>query len=75
MNDEKTMYEPFEQKFSFPEVPDPNAHWADVWKTSFVKSAEALMKGENGVPVRFGLNTLKFAEMAGKSYQEGSSMI
>merc|ERR1712224_885361 len=46
MNEDKTMYEPFEAKIKFPEVADPDATWADVWKDSFVKSAGALYKGE-----------------------------
>ena len=74
-DEESKMYVPFEQKMAFPEVPDPNANWADVWGDAFVKSAEALYKGEGGVPVTFGLNTLKFAEHAGKSYAEGSKVI
>ena len=61
------MYLPFESTLNFPEVPDANANWADVWEGSFVKSAEALLKGEGGVPVAFGLNIMRFAEMAGKS--------
>ena len=69
------MYTPYENKFVFPEVPDPNATWADVWGDAFLKSAEAVYKGENGVPVRFGLNTLKFAEKSGQSYNEGSKVI
>ena len=63
------MYLPFEETLNFPEVPDPNANWADVWKGSFEKSAEALYKGENGVPIKFGLNTLKFAEMVENPYR------
>ena len=74
-DEEAKMYVPFEETLNFPEIPDPTAHWSDVWKTSFVKSAEALFKGENGVPIRHGLNTLKFAEQAGKSYAEKSSII
>lgn len=74
-NEESKMYEPFEEKLNFPEVPDPNAHWADVWGGAFLKSAEALGKGENGVPIKFGLNTLRFAEMALESYTNGSSLI
>ena len=31
------MYLPFEETLNFPEVPDPNANWADVWKGSFEK--------------------------------------
>ncbi len=61
------MYEPFEQKLQFPEMSDPNAHWSDVWATSFIKSADVLIKGEGGIPLKFGLNTLKFAEKAGES--------
>jgi len=66
------MYIPFEKTLNFPEVPDPDAKWSDVWKVAFEKSAEALYKGEGGVDVKFGLNTLKFAENAGKSYKEKS---
>jgi predicted dehydrogenase len=69
------MYIPFESTLNFPEVSDPNANWADVWKGSFEKSAEALFKGEGGVPATFGLNILRFAEMAGKSLKEKSSLI
>jgi len=69
------MYLPFEKKMAFPEVADPNAHWSDVWGGAFSKSAEAVVKGENGVPLKFGLNTLKFAENVGKSLKEGSSTI
>lgn len=29
------MYEPFEIKLRFPEVPDPTAYWQDVWAHAF----------------------------------------
>ena len=75
MNADKTMYEPYEAKFRFPEEADPNATWADVWKESFVKSAEALYKGEGGVPLKFGLNVLRMAEMIGDSVNDGSKIV
>ncbi len=74
-NSESKIYEPFEQKLQFPEKSDPNAHWSDVWATAFVKSAHALVKGEGGVPLQFGLDTLKFAEKAGESLKNGSVLI
>jgi len=69
------MYEPFEQKLCFPEVADINSTWKDNWSGAFLKSAEALIKGEGGVPVTLGVNTLKFSEIAGKSYNENGSII
>ena len=74
-DEEAKMYKPFEKRMRFPEQPDPNAHWSDVWGDAFVKSAEALVQGEGGVPVTFGLNTLKFAEKARESYENGSKVI
>lgn len=75
MNVAGNMYMPFEAKMKFPEVADPNATWADVWNASFVKSAEALYKGEGGVPLKFGLNVLKLADMIGESINNGSKMV
>lgn len=69
------MYEPFEEQLRFPEQPDPDAHWADVWKDAFVCSDEALMKGENGVPVAFGVKVLKFAEMAAQSHSQNGGVV
>lgn len=65
MSDDKKMYLPFEAKIRFPEVANPNATWADVWSESFVKSAEALYNGKGGVPLKFGLNVLRLADMIG----------
>lgn len=75
LNGEKTMYEPFEAKIKFPEVADPDATWADVWKDSFVQSAGALYKGEGGVPLKFGLNVLKLADMIGESINNDSKLV
>jgi hypothetical protein len=74
-NDESKMYEPFEETLQFPEKPDPTAHWSTVWGEAFLKSAEALAKGENGVPFSFGFDTLKFAEMAKESYEKNNQII
>lgn len=73
-DDGSAMYIPYESTLNFPEVADPNAHWSDVWKGAFEKSAEALYKGEGGVPVTFGLNILRFAEMAGQSLKENKEI-
>lgn len=75
MNGDKTMYEPFEAKIRFPEVAMPDATWADVWTESFVKSAEALYKGQGGVPLKFGLNVLKLADMIGESINNQSKLV
>mmetsp|Transcript_6506 Transcript_6506/g.7439 ORF Transcript_6506/g.7439 Transcript_6506/m.7439 type:complete len:313 (-) Transcript_6506:187-1125(-) len=61
---EKDMYTPFETKLNFPEIPDPDSLWSDVWAEAFKNSAEALLKGEGGVPVSFGVSVLEFAEKA-----------
>mmetsp|Transcript_29749 Transcript_29749/g.36738 ORF Transcript_29749/g.36738 Transcript_29749/m.36738 type:complete len:313 (+) Transcript_29749:68-1006(+) len=61
---EKDMYMPFEAKLNFPETPDPDSLWSDVWAEAFKKSVEALLKGEGGVPVSFGVSVLSFAEQA-----------
>lgn len=75
MNAEGTMYEPYECKLKFPEVADPDATWAEVWKESFVKSAGALYKGDGGVPLKFGLNVLRLAEMIGESVNNGNKSV
>ena len=67
------MYEPYEAKLRFPEQPDPNATWAEVWKDSFVHSAKALYTGQGGVPLKFGLNVLRLAEMIGESINSDES--
>lgn len=36
-NAEEDMYMPFEIKLRYPEEPDPDALWSDVWKESFIK--------------------------------------
>ena len=46
------MYEPFEQKLTFPEKPDQTALWSDVWEKAFIKEVECLIKGEGGLPLR-----------------------
>jgi len=74
-NEANDMYEPYEEKLKFPEINNPNAHWSDVWGGAFVKSAEALKKGENGVPLSFGIKVLSFAENIGKSLNEGQSVV
>jgi hypothetical protein len=56
-------------------VADVDSRWQDNWSGAFYKSAEALIKGENGVPATLGVNTLKFSEMAGKSYNENGSIL
>ena len=74
--DEATkMYLPKEFKLDFPEVPDPEATWADVWKGAFVESANTLITGLNYVPLRFGLNVIKFAEMADQSFKGGGEKV
>lgn len=75
MNADKTMYEPFEAKLKFPEEADPDATWAEVWKDAFVQSVGAVYKGENGVPLSFGLNVLRLAEMIGESINNGSKIV
>ena len=75
MNEDKSMYEPWEVRIRFPEVADPDATWADVWSASFVKSAEALYKGEGGVPLKFGLNVLRLADMIGDSINNSSKIV
>lgn len=75
LNEDKTMYIPYEAKIRFPEQADPNATWADVWKESFVFSAEALYKGKGGVPLKFGLNVLRLAEMIGDSVNNNSKVV
>lgn len=34
------MYAPFEIKLRYPEIPDPKAHWSDVWRQAFVNCSE-----------------------------------
>ena len=75
MNEDKTMYLPYEAKIKFPEVADPDATWAEVWKESFVKSVGATYKGEGGVPLKFGLNVLKLAEMIGESVNNDCKIV
>ena len=52
LNSEINMYEPFEQKLTFPEKPDQTALWSDVWEKAFIKEVECLIKGEGGLPLR-----------------------
>lgn len=40
-----------------------------------MKSAEALYKGEGGVPLKFGLNVLKLADMIGESINNESKIV
>lgn len=75
ISDDKKMYAPYEASIKFPKEADPNATWADVWSKSFVKSAEALYKGEGGVPLKFGLNVLKLADMIGESINNESKIV
>ena len=63
-------YIPKEFKIVTPEIPDPQATWAEVWGQAFVNSAHSLITGKKGVPLRFGLKVMQFAEMAHKSYQK-----
>lgn len=74
-NADKSMYDPWEVRIRFPEVAAPDATWADVWSAAFVKSAEALYKGEGGVPLKFGLNVLRLADMIGDSINNGSKIV
>ena len=69
------MYEPFEARLNFPEVADPNAHWSDVWKEAFVKSADALRTGKGGVPLGLGIDALSFADKAGESWSKDGAMV
>lgn len=69
------MYEPWEAKLRIPEVEDPDAFWQDVWQHCFISSVKALMTGEGGVPLKFGLNVLKMIEMIGQSIQERGKVI
>lgn len=58
------MYDPKEFTISFPAKKDRIYHSLEVWGHTFVKSAKNLLTGDGGVPLRFGVNVLKFAEMA-----------
>ena len=64
------MYVPYEAKYDFPEQPDENATWQTVWDKAFMQSGKCLLTGEGCVPASFGLQTLRFAEMAAQSYYE-----
>lgn len=60
------MYEPSEIKLRYPEQPDPNAHWSDVWKDAFVGAKDKFIS-ENPkglVDLEFGIKTIRLAELS-----------
>lgn len=74
-NSKIDMYEPFEEKILWPKVQDPNGDWIKAWKECFAKSAESLITGKNGVPLKVGVNVLKLAELGRESYLKGGILV
>lgn len=67
------MYIPFEIKLRYPEKPDPDALWSDVWRDAFVKVKEEFVKekSEKLCDLETGIQTLRMAELSNISLQKG----
>jgi len=76
-NDKQDMYEPFEIKLRFPEVPDPKAFWSDVWKQAFkgVSKKFTSAKTEGLVDIETGVRVLRMAELCNISLQQKGRLI
>jgi hypothetical protein len=72
---ETKMYTPWEATFRNPEVMDPQLKWFDVWGPAFFLSDKSLYTGLGGVDVQKGVAALKFAELAGKSFESGGKLV
>jgi hypothetical protein len=72
-------YTPEEFTVRFPEKPDVNAHWSDVWPKSF-KSSIAELLGEHdeaslAADLSLGIEVLRMAEICGASREQDGKII
>lgn len=76
-NASKNMYEPQEIKLRYPEQPDPNAHWSDVWKDAFITSQGQLIQANpQGLSdLELGIQTLRMAELCNISLTQNGRSI
>lgn len=73
---EEEMYEPFEIKLRYPEIPDPKAGWKDVWADSFKEEVKTLTKEESPEnQLDSAIQVLRLMEVIGSSLEQDGKRI